>query len=67
MERNMGNFDRIMRGLVAVLLIALNAKGIIYGGTAVAGVIVAIIFILTSIVGFCPFYELLGFSSRKMS
>ena len=65
MKQNMGNFDRVLRGLIATLLIALNAKGIIYGGTAIAGVIIAIVFILTSVVGFCPLYELLGFSSRR--
>ena len=65
MKQNIGNFDRVVRGVLAIILIALNAKGIIFGGTAVAGIIIAIVFILTSLVGFCPFYELLGFSSRR--
>ncbi len=65
MKKNMGNFDRILRAAIAMALIALNAKGIIFGGIAVAAVIISVVFFLTSLFGFCPFYELLGISSRK--
>lgn len=65
MEMNMGNFDRILRGAIAMALIALNAKGLVYGGIAVGAVIISVVFFLTSLFGFCPFYELLGISSRK--
>jgi len=64
---NMGNADRFIRGLIAVCLIALNIKGIVTGGPAVAAIIIAVAFILTSLVGFCPVYSLLGFTSRKIN
>ncbi len=65
MKKNMGNFDRILRAAIAITLIALNAKGIIFGGIAVAAVVISVVFFLTSLFGFCPFYKLLGISSRK--
>jgi hypothetical protein len=67
MNMNMGNADRFVRGLIAVCLIALNIKGIVTDGRAFAAIIIAVIFILTSMVGFCPIYSLLGFTSRKIN
>jgi hypothetical protein len=65
MKKNMGNFDRIIRTAIAITLIALNAKGLIFEGVAVVGIIISIVFFLTSLFGFCPVYELLGIKSRK--
>ena len=65
MKKNMGNFDRIFRTSIAITFIALNAKGLIFGGVAVAAIIISVVFFLTSLFGFCPFYELLGINSRK--
>jgi hypothetical protein len=67
MNKNMGFFDQVVRGLIAISLIALNIKGIVSGGLAVAAVIIAVVFILTSVFGFCPIYELFGISSRKIN
>jgi len=67
MEKNMGSFDRFARGFIAIFLLALNIKGLISGGVAVAAVIVAVVFLLTSLFGFCPIYGLLGFNTRKIS
>ena len=65
MKKNMGFFDQVARGIIAISLLALNIKGIISGGLAVAAVIVAVVFILTSVFGFCPVYAIFGISSRK--
>jgi len=67
MNKNMGFFDQFLRGLIAIGLIALNAKGIISGGLAVAAVIIAVVFILTGVFGFCPIYVIFGITSRKIS
>jgi Protein of unknown function (DUF2892) len=66
MKMNMRYFDRIVRGLIAISLIALNIKGIVFGWIAVAAVIIAVVFILTSVLGFCPIYAIFGISSRKI-
>ena len=65
MKKNIGNFDRILRSAIAIAFIALNAKGIISGGVALVAIIISVVFFLTSLVGFCPAYELFGTSSRK--
>ena len=65
MKKNMGIFDRFIRGFIAIGLLALNIKGLISGGVAVAAIIIAVVFLLTGLIGFCPIYKLLGFSSRN--
>jgi hypothetical protein len=67
MDKNMGFFDQVIRGLIAISLIALNIKGIVTGGLAEAAVIIAVVFISTSVFGFCPIYALFGISSHKIN
>lgn len=65
MEKNMGTADRIIRTLLAVLVVILYLTGVISGLAAVILGIFALIFILTSIIGFCPLYSPLKISTRK--
>ena len=65
MKKNMGLTDRIIRFGIAVLLIALNIKGMITGVIATVAIIVVVIFLITSIVGICPLYSLLGIKSNR--
>lgn len=63
MKRNMGVADRIVRVLVAIAIAALYVTHIITGTWAVVLMVVAGIFLLTSIAGFCPLYAVLGIST----
>ncbi len=63
MTKNMGRTDRILRILVAIVLIALGVSGTLQGGWAVGGYIVAGIFIGTSFVSFCPLYRIAGMNT----
>ena len=65
MKKNMGNFDRIFRAGVGIALLVANIKGLISGPVAVAAVVVSVVFLLTSLFGFCPIYALFGSSKRK--
>jgi Na+(H+)/acetate symporter ActP len=65
MKPNMGNADRIVRILVAILIAALYMMNQISGTTAIVLLILAGIFILTSFVSFCPLYLPFGISTRK--
>ena len=63
MKNNMGTIDRIMR-----LVVFAAAAGLYFGGaiTGVFGLIVMIlgvVFLLTSFVGFCPLYAPFGLST----
>jgi len=65
MKKNMGPADRAIRILVAILLGVLIFAGQVAGVTATILAIVAIVFLLTSVVGFCPLYVPLKRSTRK--
>lgn len=58
--KNMGKLDRSLRIIVALVLAALAATGIVEGPLAIAAWIVAGLFLATSAVGFCPAYRLIG-------
>ena len=64
MKPNMGTFDRILRVLVAIVVIALYATGNLSGTTATILLVLSGIFILTSFISFCPLYLPFGISTR---
>jgi hypothetical protein len=61
----MGTVDRIIRTLLAVVVIALYATGQITGTAAIVLGIIAVVFLLTSLIGFCPAYLPLGIKTTK--
>jgi len=63
MKKNMGTIDRIIRILLAIVVIILYMTGSITGVAAIILGIVAFIFILTSLIGFCPLYVPLKIST----
>lgn len=63
MNKNVANSDRIIRALVAVILIVGVAVRIIPGFWAILSWFFAGVFILTAIVGTCPLYSLFGIST----
>jgi hypothetical protein len=65
MKKNMGSIDKFIRILVAVVIIVLYFTDQISGTTAVIGLILAAVFILTSFISFCPLYLPFGISTRK--
>ena len=65
MKRNMGIIDRTIRILLAAAVALLYFTGQLTGIAAVVLGAIAVIFILTSLVGVCPLYYPLGISTRK--
>ena len=65
MKKNMGTVDRVVRTLVAIGVGVLYFTGRIGGTLAIVLGIFAIVFLLTSFVGWCPGYMPLGISTRK--
>jgi len=63
MEKNMGTVDKIIRILLAIVVIVLYLNGSITGVAAIILGIVAFVFIVTSLIGFCPLYALLKIST----
>ncbi len=65
MKKNMGTIDRIIRVLVALVLLVLFAANVISGTIAIVLLALSGIFILTSFLSFCPLYFPLGISTCK--
>jgi hypothetical protein len=65
MKKNMGAADRIIRTVLAVVVAVLYLTNQISGTAAIILGIIAIIFLLTSLVGFCPLYVPFKLSTLK--
>ena len=65
MKKNMGTVDRSIRTLLALAIIILYLTKMISGVAAIILGIFAVIFLLTSFIGFCPLYVPLKLSTRK--
>lgn len=63
MKTNMGTVDRVIRVVIAVLIAVLYFAGVIGGTLSLILGIVAVAFLLTSLVSFCPTYVLFGIST----
>jgi Protein of unknown function (DUF2892) len=69
MKPNMGNADRIIRVLLAAVFAFLYFSGTVTGTLGLILVILGGVFVLTSLVSFCPLYTLVGMNTcpRKQS
>ncbi len=56
MKKNMGTADRIVRAIIAIVIAALYVTGTISGTLGTVLLVVAVIFLLTSFISFCPLY-----------
>lgn len=63
MKANMGKIDRIVRILVAVVIGILYFANIIEGTLAIVLLVLGGVFLLTSMVSFCPLYTLFKIST----
>ncbi len=65
MKKNMGTADRIIRILIAAVIIALYFAHIINGTIAVILLALSAIFILTGFISLCPLYLPFGISTKS--
>lgn len=65
MTKNMGTVDRTVRILIALAVGFLWYTGRIGGTLAIVLGIFAVVFVLTSLVGWCPLYNPLRISTRR--
>ena len=66
MKKNVGSIDKIIRVLIAVVIAVLYWQGMISGGTvAIVLLVLAAVFLLTSLLNFCPLYIILGINTCK--
>ena len=60
MKTNMGIIDRVIRIVVALVFVGLYFASVVSGTLAIVLLVLAGVFILTSLIGFCPLYWPLG-------
>lgn len=65
MKKNMGATDKAIRILVAVVIAVLYFTNTISGTLAIVLGILAVVFILTSFISFCPLYLPFGINTLK--
>ncbi|MBK8292060.1 MAG: DUF2892 domain-containing protein [Flammeovirgaceae bacterium] len=65
MKKNMGSADRVIRVILAAIIVTLYYTGIISGTTALISLGLAAIFVLTGLVSFCPLYLPFGLSTLR--
>lgn len=65
LNKNVGTLDRIVRLLIAAVIAVLYFTGNISGLAAIILGILAVVFVVTSLVSFCPLYLPFGLSTRK--
>ena len=56
MKKNMGIADRIIRIVIAIIVVVLYATGVIPGTLGIVLVTLSGVLVLTSIFGVCPLY-----------
>lgn len=68
MKKNMGSADRITRVIIAAIMVTLYFTGTITGTLGIVLIVLSVVFVLTSLVSFCPLYLPFGLSTvqKKM-
>ena len=65
MKKNVGNIDKVIRIILAVVIVILALTHVISGILAVIMLILAGIFVLTTMISFCPIWWALGIGTAK--
>jgi hypothetical protein len=65
MKKNMGNADKMVRIIIAAIVAILFFTNVITGTLGIVLLALAGIFVLTSLISFCPLYAPFGISTCK--
>ncbi len=63
MKKNMGSLDRTLRLIAAVIMIGLYSMNMVEGTTGVVLLVLGVVFIITSLLSFCPLYLPFGLNT----
>jgi hypothetical protein len=66
---NLGNFDRIARGVVGLILVIASLA---FGGSigtipAIVGVTLGLVLAVTALIGFCPIYAFFRLTTKRQA
>ena len=63
MKKNMGSADRIIRLLLAAVFAVLYFTNTVTGTFGIILLVLGAVFVLTSLISFCPLYPIFGIST----
>lgn len=61
----MGSTDKLIRIIIVIIVAVLYFTGTVTGTVGIIAVVIAGVFVLTSLISFCPLYTLFGISTCK--
>jgi hypothetical protein len=65
MKKNVGNIDKLVRMIIAIIIVTLSYFEIIDGTLAIILLAFALILVVTSFMNFCPIFAFIGKSTHK--
>jgi O-antigen/teichoic acid export membrane protein len=65
MKKNMGSIDKVVRIVLAIVAVILFFTNVVTGTWGIVLLVVAAVFVLTSLFSFCPLYLPFGISTCK--
>jgi len=65
MKKNVGNTDKLIRLIIAVILFFLVYTGRFAGNMEYVALVVALIAAVTSLLNYCPLYQIFGINTNK--
>lgn len=65
MKKNMSTSDRLIRTILALTIVTLFLTKTITGTLGLILLVIAVVFLLTSLIGSCPLYTVLGIKTAK--
>ena len=65
MKKNMGTIDKAIRILIAIVIAVIFYIGVITGVLGIVLLVLAAVFVLTSLISFCPLYLPFGINTGK--
>lgn len=63
MKKNMGNTDRIIRIILAAVFAGLYFTQTVTGTAGIVLLVLGAVFVLTSLISFCPLYPIVGLNT----
>jgi hypothetical protein len=63
MKKNMGTIDRAIRVIIALVVLGLFFGKVVTGTLAIVLLVLSAVFVLTSLISFCPLYLPLGINT----
>lgn len=65
MKKNVGTIDKVVRLVIAAIVTYLYFTGVITGTLGIVLIALAGIFVVTSLINFCPLYAIFGVKTCK--